>query len=191
MIGIGAALATMGISFVKDLISDHGEDLVKSGIKKVTGIDLDVKKPKELTQEEISIIRDSEFKIMSLDFEKLKLEFENKKEINRHEEYKYGKAHDTYVVKNNMADVIAKQIIARNLPLIGFLVFINVLIVYFLKDNASLIAIASNIIGVAIGNLFNERQAIINFFFGSSIGSKEKDEQINKIKNSIDNKIKE
>ena len=63
--------------------------------------------------------------------------------------------------------------------------FIVFLLVYFLQDNASLIAIASNIIGVAIGNLFNERQAIINFFFGSSIGSKEKDNEITKIKNQL------
>lgn len=165
---ITAALASIGINFVKDLIVENGEELVKQGIKKVTNIDLNKKEPKQLTPEEVQLIKDSEFKIKNLDFEKLK-------EENRHEEAKYNKSHETYQLKNDMSDTIAKQIISRNLPIIGILVIINVILVYFMQDHASLIAIASNIIGVTIGNLFAERQAIVNFFFGSSIGSKEKD----------------
>jgi len=38
-----------------------------------------------------------------------------------------------------------------------------------------LVAIVSNFIGITIGQLFNERQAVVNFFFGSSKGSKDKD----------------
>lgn len=177
-----APLIGLGISFLTDLISKHGEKLVTAGVEKVTGIDLN---KEELTSEDKQKIIDAEFKLKELDFKKLELEFETKKEENKHEEFKYGKAHDTYIIKNDMADGIASQIISRNLPLIGLLVTVNVLLVYFLQDNASLIAIASNIIGVAIGNLFNERQAIINFFFGSSIGSKEKDNEISKIKNQL------
>lgn len=182
MFGIGTALASIGISFVKDLISDHGEQLVTKGIEKVTGIDLSKKEVKELTNEEIVALKEAEYRLKSLDFEKLKLELEDKKEDNRHEETKYTTAHTTYVTKSDMADNIAKQIIDRNLPLIGILVVINVALVYFLQDRANLIAIASNIIGIAIGNLFSERQAIVNFFFGSSIGSKEKDNHIKELK---------
>ena len=112
----------------------------------------------------------------SLELKKLALE--DKKEDNRHDEANRNKAHETYQVKSSMADTIAQQIISRNLPIIGLLVVINVALVYFLQDKASLIAIASNIIGVAIGNLFNERQAIVNFFFGSSLSSKDKDDHI-------------
>lgn len=177
MVGIGATLVGMGISFVKDLIMDNGEDLVKEGIKKVTGIDLDKKKAKDLTPQEVAAIKDAEFKIKELDFKELELELESKREENRHEEAKYNKAHETYQNKSDMADGIATQIINRNLPIIAILVITNVALVYFMQENAALIAIASNIIGVAIGNLFNERQAIVNFFFGSSIGSKEKDKK--------------
>ena len=95
---------------------------------------------------------------------------------------KYSKAHDTYQVKNDMADKVALQIIARNLPLIGLLVIANIFIVWEFKDNATLIAIASNIIGISIGNLFAERQAIVNFFFGSSLGSKQKAHQMHELK---------
>jgi len=98
------------------------------------------------------------------------------------ENEKYDKAHDTYQTKNKMADKVALQIISRNLPLIGILVIMNVAIVYLFKDNATLIAIASNVIGVAIGNLFSERQAVVNFFMGSSLGSKEKSLQLNEKK---------
>lgn len=97
-------------------------------------------------------------------------------ERNRHVEELRKQAHETYRVDHTMADKIAMQIVQRNLPIIGVLVLVNIALVYWMKDNANLIAIASNIIGVAIGNLFNERQAIVNFFFGSSVGSKQKDQ---------------
>lgn len=95
---------------------------------------------------------------------------------NAHIEKLRQQAHETYRENSSMADQIAKQIITRNLLIIGLLVAMNIALVYYMQDHANLIAIASNIIGVAIGNLFNERQAIVNFFFGSSIGSKQKDD---------------
>lgn len=103
-------------------------------------------------------------------------------ELAKLENEKYNKAHETYQTKNEMADTIAKQIIQRNLPIIALLVIINIAVVFYLKEHSSLIAIASNIIGVAIANLFNERQAIVNFFFGSSIGSKQKSHELKEIK---------
>jgi hypothetical protein len=170
MLGIGSMLAGLGINFVKDLIMDNGEDLVKEGIKKVTGIDLN---KKELTPEDIAKIKSHELEIKQLDFKKLE-------EEHRHNEAKHAKSHETYQINHAMADTIAKQIISRNLPIIAILVLVNISVVYYMEDKPSLIAIASNIIGVAIANLFNERQAIVNFFFGSSLGSKEKDKQLNK-----------
>jgi hypothetical protein len=44
-----------------------------------------------------------------------------------------------------------------------------------LDGKGEVIAIVSNFIGIAIGNLFSERQSVVNFFFGSSVGSKLKD----------------
>jgi cation transport ATPase len=84
-VGIGTALAGIGINWVKDMIFDHGEDLVKEGIKKVTGVDLDKKKPQELTTEEIQKINDHELELNKLDFEKLKLEYDqrNKEEAEK------------------------------------------------------------------------------------------------------------
>ena len=175
-----SALIPLGINFLKDLAFDHGEELVKKGIKTVTGIDLDEKEP---TPEEIEKIKASELEIKELDFKQLELEFLREKEDNRHIETIRGQSHESYRTNNQQADKIANLVIKWNLPIIFTLVVINVFIVYYMKDNAPLIAIASQIIGIAIGNLFAERQAIVNFFFGSSIGSKEKDDKLNLVSN--------
>lgn len=98
------------------------------------------------------------------------------------EQERFKTSHETYSKNSSMADKIAVQVIRWNLPVIFLLVAGNLWIVDRFKEDATLIAIASNIIGIAIGKLFGERQAVVNFFFGSSIGSKEKDTQIAKMK---------
>lgn len=181
MLGIGTALVGLGVGFVKDLITDHGESLVAAGIEKVTGIDLTKKKVEDLTPEEIAVIKDAEYKLRELDYKKLVLELDTTREFNRNDETNRKMSHETYRVKSDTADKVADQIIKWNLPVIAVLVLVNLLLIHALKDEATLIAIASNIIGVVIGKLLGERQSIINFFFGSSIGSKEKDVHINKL----------
>ena len=79
-----------------------------------------------------------------------------------------------------MADEIANKIIKFNLPVILGLVVTNIAAVMLLEGKGEVIAIVSNFIGIAIGNLFVERQSVVNFFFGSSQGSKDKQEQLNK-----------
>ena len=61
-----------------------------------------------------------------------------------------------------------------NLVIVFLLVIINVIAVWYLKNDAAVLAIISNFIGITLGALLNERQAVINFFFGSSMGSKNK-----------------
>lgn len=107
-----------------------------------------------------------------IELERITLEYQ------RLENEKFIKSHDTYKEQHAMADRIAEQVIRYNLPVIGLLVVINVLVLHYFKDDATLIAIASNVIGVAMGHLFGERQAIVNFFFGSSLGSKKKSDQL-------------
>lgn len=65
----------IGIGFVDDLISEVGLPLVKKGIKSVLGIDLD---EKTLSPEDKQKIMDSQIEIMKIDFEKLKLGYEDK-----------------------------------------------------------------------------------------------------------------
>lgn len=53
-------LATAGLSFITDLIKDNGEDLVKQGIKKVTGIEL----KEGLSPEQIEKLKQSQQEII-------------------------------------------------------------------------------------------------------------------------------
>lgn len=65
----------IGIGFIDDLISEVGLPLVKKGIKSLTGIDLE---SKELTPEQKAKLVEMEVEIKKIDFEKLKLGYEDK-----------------------------------------------------------------------------------------------------------------
>jgi len=83
---------------------------------------------------------------------------------------------------HDTADKLADRVMKWNLPVILALVLINIASVIYLKENGTVIAIISNFIGMAMGQLFTERQSVVNFFFGSSKGSKEKQDKINFLK---------
>ena len=73
-----------------------------------------------------------------------------------------------------MADDIAKRVIKWNLVGVAIAIIVEVGSVMVIDDKV-LIAIISGAIGGVTTALLQERQQIINFFFGSSRGSKEKD----------------
>lgn len=75
---------------------------------------------------------------------------------------------------HDMADQIATRVIKWNLWVVLLAVVIEIGFVYFIDDKI-LIATVSTIIGSITTALLQERQQIINFFFGSSKGSKDKD----------------
>jgi uncharacterized cupredoxin-like copper-binding protein len=128
MAPILAALVSAGAGFVTDLVKDKGEDLVKKGIEKVTGIDLS---KDDITPEQIEVIKANEIKIMELDFEKLKLEFEHKKEDNRHEEVITTNANDNvterWVSDNKTDSWLAKNV--RPLSLLSMLGLIVIIVI--------------------------------------------------------------
>jgi hypothetical protein len=74
------------------------------------------------------------------------------------------------------ADKIADGIMKFNLPYIFVLLVANVLAMFFLKDYSAILAIVSNLLGMTIKSLFDERNCVTGFYFGSSMGSKNKDE---------------
>ena len=86
-------------------------------------------------------------------------------------------ARDIYRESRVMTDKLATRVMTWNLPGIFLMVLINIGCVKFL--DSALLAIVSNVIGMVINQLNGERNNIINFFFGSSLGSKEKDKQPN------------
>lgn len=86
-------------------------------------------------------------------------------------------ARNMYMTKSGMADRIASQIINWNLPAIAALVVIEILTIIYMEDK-TLIAIISSAVGGVTTALINERLTVIQFFFGSSKGSKDKQKVI-------------
>lgn len=72
-----------------------------------------------------------------------------------------------------MADGIAKKIIDWNLWILLVLVGIQVMVIMFVDGQVA--AVVTGVVGTITGALINERNTVVNFFFGSSQGSKDKD----------------
>jgi len=72
------------------------------------------------------------------------------------------------------ADFIAERVIDYNLWVVLLAVIIEIVAVIYIDDKI-LIAVISGAIGSITTALLQERQQVINFFFGSSKGSKDKD----------------
>ena len=80
--------------------------------------------------------------------------------------------------KKHMKDRIAAFIMRFNLPAIAILVGIEIACVIFIKDK-TLIAIVSSAAGGVVTALINERLMLIQYYFGSSKGSQDKQATIN------------
>lgn len=76
-----------------------------------------------------------------------------------------------YRIHPQQADKLAERIMRYNLPYIVFLLIVNCLAIYFLKEHAALLAAISNVLGMAIKSLFDERKEVSGFYFGSSMGT--------------------
>lgn len=87
-------------------------------------------------------------------------------------------ARGIYSQSKDITDSLAHKIMNWNLPLILVLVIINIICVKYL--DSALLAIVSNVIGMVMQKLFEERSAVTNFFFGSSKGSKDKESYLKK-----------
>jgi hypothetical protein len=76
-------------------------------------------------------------------------------------------------VHHEATDKLSYQIMRDNLVIIGVLVFMQIVVVMFIP-NPALVATISTLIGAIVNSLLSERQSVVNFRFGSSIGSKMK-----------------
>lgn len=86
-------------------------------------------------------------------------------------------ARGIYGKSKEMADSLANRIMTWNLPVMGLLVIANIGCIMWLES--TLLAVVSNVIGGLLSQLSNERTTVVNFFFGSSTGSKDKDNKNN------------
>lgn len=84
-------------------------------------------------------------------------------------------ARDMYAESRPTTDKIAQRVMRWNVPYVVGLVIVQILVVYFLREHGTLIAIVGNVVGFVVAQLLTERSDIIGFYFGSSEGSKAKD----------------
>ncbi len=117
---------------------------------------------------------DERYREALLELEANRMEWE--KEIFQIEVDDRKDARLTYRERNEMADRIARQVISWNLLMAMGLVVINILIPFFVTET-SVVVLASNVIGILLGQVIRERGTVIDFFFGSSLGSKLKDKR--------------
>lgn len=116
---------------------------------------------------------------MILKDENLKFKFLALLEQNRNqldELYLKGRenARNMYSKHNEQADRVAERVMRFNIWFVLVMVGMNIAVVHFMREHTELVAIASNIIGIAMRDLLAERHSVTAFYFGSSLGSKNK-----------------
>ena len=122
-------------------------------------------------------------KIRELDMSKeiavLKSQYENKVEDNRHEEHSVNlEVNDKQNARgsNHLYELqtdIGKRIFIQTSIIIPLLIMINVLLISYaadLKLGEAMISMVSTLIGIAINNAYRERQSMIEFLYGASVG---------------------
>ena len=84
-------------------------------------------------------------------------------------------ARQTYRIHPQQADKIAERVMRFNLPFIVALVIINCVVLHFFRNDAALLAAVSNVLGMAIKSLFDERKEVTGFYFGGSMDASERE----------------
>lgn len=162
---------------------DGGAEKAKDYIEEKTGIELG---KNELSEKDVAKIKamqdnpETKIKLQELALQKIKEENRHNEELADDINEKYSIAHNSYHKHSEATDKLSFQIMRENLIIIGILVIIEFGAIYFLRDNGGLVATISGLIGAIINSLLAERQAVSNFRFGSSIGSKIKNDIIKK-----------
>lgn len=155
----------IGINFIDDLISDIGMPLVKKGVKALTGIDLE---SKELTAEDKQKIMDSQIEIMKIDFEKMKLEYQNTND-----------ARDMQKVALQQDDTFSKRYVYYLATFWSFVAVGYIFLITFLTIPEANVRFADTTLGFLLGTIV---ATIINYFFGSSKSSSDKNQLLKESK---------
>ena len=166
----------IGIGFIDDLITDIGMPLVKKGVKALTGIDLE---SKELTAEDKQKIMDSQIEIMKIDFEKFKEDNRAKEFVTIQDNQNTANAREnnTKIQETQNATWLAKNTpyILDFLAVFAVLLLgIGLLFIEIPKDNLQ-------IVNIMFGSLLGIMGAVYNYYRGSSKGSTDKQDFINKL----------
>lgn len=181
LIPIVTMLANKGMSLLSKAI-ETGEDKAVDFIEEKTGIKLSEPEiEKKLSNEDLAKLQiaESEHSV-----ELMKISLANKQEDNRHEEsFVTAEVGDKQNARGSshlyeLQSDIGKKIFVQTSILVPLLIMINILLISYASDlklGDAMISMVSTLIGIALNNAYRERQSMIEFLFGSSIGSKIKD----------------
>ena len=180
LIPIVGMLAEKGLSLLSKAIAS-GSDKAIEFIEEKTGLKLTEPEIGKMSNEDISKLKQVQ---IDYELELLRLALADKVEDNRHEEVLTGGiigdkqnargSDHLYILQTD----IGKKIFIQTSIIIPLLIMIDLLLVSYASDlklSEAMIAGVSTLIGIALNNAYRERQSIIEFLFGSSIGSKIKD----------------
>jgi len=152
-------LADAGMSLLSSFI-DKGKDEAVKFIKDKTGIDLSEKK--ELTPEEMQKLKEFEIKNKELILQRLQIYLEDKQS-----------AREMQITALKQGDWFAKNFINLFASFWSIAVIIYIYFVTFTTFPEANQRFADTILGFLMGTII---ASIIGFYYGSSIGSKEKTE---------------
>jgi len=158
---------------------DIGGEKVVSLVEEKTGIRLS--EPEKVSKEDILKLKEFQ---NNYELELLRIALADKQEDNRHEESISGSIlGDKQNARGNnhlyeMQTEIGKKVFLQTSILIPLLIFMNILLVMYASDlklGEAMISMVSTLIGIALSNSYRERQSMLEFLYGSSVGSKIKD----------------
>ncbi len=180
LIPIVTMLANKGMSLLSKAI-ESGEDKAVDFIEEKTGLKLSEPEIKKMSNEDISKLKQVQ---IDYELELSRMALLNKQEDNRHIEAISGsEVGDKQSARGSshlyeLQSDIGKKIFVQTSILVPLLIIINILLISYASDlklGDAMISMVSTLIGIALNNAYRERQSMIEFLFGSSIGSKMKD----------------
>lgn len=177
LIPIVTMLANKGMSLLSKAI-ESGEDKAVEFIEEKTGIKLSEPGIEtRLGAEELAKLQIVE---QEHAIELMKISLANKQEDNRHEEsFVTAKVGDKQNARGSnhlyeMQKEIGEKIFLQTSIIIPLMIIINVLLIMYASDlklGEAMISMVSTLIGIALNNSYRERQSMIEFLYGSSVGS--------------------
>ena len=180
LIPIVSMLAEKGLGLLSKAV-DSGSDKAIEFIEDKTGLKLTEPEIKKMSNEDIAKLKQVQ---IDYELELMRMALAEKQEDNRHSEAITGsEVGDKQNARGashlyEMQSEIGKKIFVQTSILVPLLIMINILLISYASDlklGEAMISMVSTLIGIALNNAYRERQSMIEFLYGSSVGSKLKD----------------
>lgn len=172
---IVSMLADKGLDVLSKAL-DIGGDKVVSLVEEKTGIKL--QEPEKIVSQDIEKLREFQ---ANHELELLRIALDNKKEDNRHNENIVttivGDTQNARGISHlyEMQAEIGRRIFLQTSIVVPILIILDIILIAYSKQlmlSEAMISGTSMLIGVALNNAYRERQSMIEFLYGSSVGSK-------------------